>query len=233
MSRDGTLLDLRPMRQMILDIRPDAPPGFDNFLVGANGEAIVTLHGWVASGAPECALYLWGEPGTGKTHLLRAAESACREQGREVHLLSAGQPLPATLSGLLLVDDVEGLDAAGQVALFNLINQAREGAGHIVASGGAAPATLALREDLRSRLAWGLVFRLLPLSDADKLGALRGRAAARGLELPDEVGRHLITHCRRDLPHLLALVDGLDGFSLSMKRPLTLPLVREFLRDHG
>lgn len=218
---------------MILDIRPDAPPGFDNFLKGANGEAVATLRAWVTARPAECILYLWGEPGTGKSHLLRAAESASRAADRDARLLTAGQALPDLLDGVLLVDDVQDLDPAGQVALFNLINQAREGAGRVVAAGGDAPAALALRDDLRTRLAWGLVFRLLPLSDADKLDALRGRATARGLALPEEVGRHLITHCRRDLPHLLALVDALDDYSLSLKRPLTLQLARDFLRDSG
>jgi DnaA family protein len=75
------------------------------------------------------------------------------------------------------------------------------------------------------------VFHLQPLSQAERLEALRSRAMARGMHLPEEVSRHLLTHCRRDLPHLLALVDGLDEYSLSRKRPLTLPLAREYLRE--
>jgi len=74
------------------------------------------------------------------------------------------------------------------------------------------------------------VFRLHPLSDADKRAALTVRAESRGLRLPDEVLRYLLTHCRRDLPHLLTLVDLLDTHSLSLKRPVSLPLLKEILQ---
>lgn len=219
------------MWQMILDVRPDAPPSFDNFLPGANAEAVAALRGWAVADATDSMLYFWGESGTGKTHLLRAAQAACQARGESCELYAAGQPLPEFLGGPLLVDDAQSLGGTEQIALFNLINQAREGAGRIVAAGDAPPHTLTLRADLRTRLAWGLVFHLQQLSQAERLEALRSRAMARGMHLPEEVSRHLLTHCRRDLPHLLALVDGLDEYSLSRKRPLTLPLAREYLRE--
>lgn len=221
------------MWQMILDVRPDAPPTFENYLVGGNGEAIAALRRWAVADAPDCLLYLWGEAGTGKTHLLRAVQSYCGTTGETCHLVSDGQSPPESFSGMLLVDDVQGWDNAAQVTLFNLINQAREGVGRLVVTGNAPPHVLPLRPDLTSRLAWGLVFHLRPLSEADRRMALSSRARARGMQLPEEVCRHLLTHCRRDLPHLLTLVDGLDEYSLSRKRPLTLPLAREYLRDHG
>lgn len=221
------------MWQMILDVRPDAAPSFDNFLVGANAEAVAALRAWTAADAVDCILYLWGETGSGKTHLLRAAQSACQSLGEPCRLVDVGAPPPESLSGLLLVDDAQCLDGMAQVALFDLLNQAREGAGRVVVTGDAPPQVLALRPDLTTRLAWGLVFHLQPLSEADRLAALSSRAAARGMELPEDVRRHLLTHCRRDLPRLLALVDGLDEYSLSRKRPLTLPLAREYLREHG
>lgn len=221
------------MWQMILDVRPDAPPSFDNYLVGANAEAIVALRRWSAGDATDCMLYLWGETGTGKTHLLRATQASGLSPDEPCSLICSGQSLPDILSGLLLVDDVQRLDGLSQIALFNLINQAREGGGRLVVTGDAPPHALDLRPDLTSRLGWGLVFHLQPLSETDRLMALSSRAAARGMRLPDEVRHHLLTHCRRDLPHLLALVDGLDEYSLSRKRPLTLPLAREFLRNQG
>lgn len=221
------------MWQMILDVRPDAPPNFDNFLAGANEEAIVALRRWAIDDPPDSMLYLWGDEGTGKTHLLRATQTHCQSLGEPCRLIRGGQALPDELSGLLLVDDVQHLDGMAQIALFNLINQAREGGGRVVVAGNAPPHALSLRQDLTSRLAWGLVFQLQPLSEADRLMALSSRAQARGMRLPDEVRHHLLTHCRRDLPHLLALVDGLDEYSLSRKRPLTLPLAREYLRDQG
>jgi DnaA family protein len=127
------------------------------------------------------------------------------------------------------VDDVQGLSDVGQLALFNLINAAREGMGRILAAGDVPPARLPLRPDLATRLSWGLVYGLVPPSEADKLMALAERARARGMDLPDEVARYLLRHCRRDLPNLLAQVDALDAYSLSLKRPVSLPLLRDLL----
>ncbi len=209
------------MRQLILDIRPDARPDFDNFLPGANAEALHRLREHAIGQEGEPVLYLWGEAGTGKSHLLAAWAGA-------VPVFTGNLPEPP--ADRVAVDDVDRLDDGDQIRLFNLINAARESGGRILACGPLPPGQLGLRPDLASRLAQGLVFRLLPLSDADKATALRTRAEARGLILPEDVLRYLLTHCRRDLPHLLALVDALDEHSLSRKRPVSLPLLRELLQ---
>jgi DnaA family protein len=127
-------------------------------------------------------------------------------------------------------DDVETLDATAQQALFNAINAAREGQSAVLATGSAPPAGLALRDDLRSRLAWGLVYQLRAPSDADKAAYLRAEAARRGLRLPEEVLAYLLSHVPRDLASLNAVLDSLDRYSLASQRPLTLPLVRAALQ---
>lgn len=229
----SALVNSRPMsfplmNQLVLDIRPDAAPGFDNFLPGPNAEALAALREHAAGLTREPLLYLWGDAGTGKSHLVRAWRAACGAV--------AVSPLPEPPLALLAVDGVERLDAADQIRLFSLINAAREGEGRVLVSGPLPPAqlpqlpSLSNRADLATRLAQGLVFRLQPLSDADKRAALTVRAEARGLRLPDEVLRYLLSHCRRDLPHLLHLVDQLDGLSLSRKRPISLPLLKEILQ---
>ncbi|TCS73351.1 regulatory inactivation of DnaA Hda protein [Sulfuritortus calidifontis] len=214
------------MQQLILDIRPDAPPQFGNFLPGQNAEAVDALARFAGGEAVEPLIYLWGEAGSGKSHLLKASVDAA--QGG---VYCPGEPLPETLPPLLAVDDVDALGPEAQVGLFNLINQAREGAGRIVMAGKLPPARLALRQDLTTRLGWGLVFALKPLTDQERTAALRSRAAARGMRLPDEVAGYMLNHCRRDLPGLLATLDALDLFSLSRKRAVTLPLLREFLQQ--
>jgi DnaA family protein len=210
------------MRQLILDIRPDSPPSFDNFLPGPNAEALAVLREYAAGLARESVVYLWGEAGTGKSHLLTAWSSATRAH--------ADTPLPEPPLPCLAVDDAHRLDAADQIRLFSLINAAREGAGRVLASGPLPPGQLDLRPDLATRLAQGLVFRLLPLSEADKAAAVNVRAEARGLRLPEEVARYLLIHCRRDLPRLLAMVDALDAYSLSRKRPVSVPLLKEVMQ---
>lgn len=198
------------MRQLPLEISPPAAPSLDNFVAGANAEALAAVRALAAGRRPEAIVYLWGERGSGRTHLLRAATLA--------------NP------GLVTADDVETLDATAQQALFNAINAAREGQAAVIAAGSAPPAGLALREDLRTRLAWGLVYQLRAPSDADKAAHLRAEAARRGLRLPEEVLAYLLNHLPRDLASLNAVLDSLDRYSLASQRPLTLPLVREALQ---
>ena len=197
------------MQQLILDIGPAAEPDFDNFVAGPNAEALARVRSLAAGELREAIVYLWGEPGSGRTHLLRAAL-----------LLD---------NSLVIADDVETLDQPAQQRLFAAINAARESGPPVLAAGAHPPAQLALREDLRTRLAWGLVYQLKPLSDADKGLHLRAEASRRGLRLPDEVVGYLLTRLPRDLPSLNAVLDALDRYSLAAKRPVTLPLVREAL----
>jgi DnaA family protein len=198
-------------RQLPLGISPPAEPAFDNFIAGANAEALERVRALAAGRLQEAILYLWGEPGSGRSHLLRAAARA--------------NP------GLVVADDVETLDAAAQQALFVAINAAREGQAAVLAAGGAPPAGLALREDLRTRLGWGLVYQLKPLTDAEKALHLRAEAGRRGLRLTDEVVWYLLHRLPRDVASLNAVLDRLDRHSLARQRPITLPLVREALSE--
>jgi len=195
--------------QLILDLAAPVEPDFDNFVAGPNAEALASVRGFAAGQGRDAVLYLWGEAGSGRTHLLQASF----------------RKNPA----LVIADDVEQLDAPAQQRLFAAINAAREGAAPVLAAGRRPPAQLALREDLRTRLAWGLVYQLKPLSDADKALHLHAQAARRGLRLPEEVVGYLLTRLPRDLPSLNSVLDALDRYSLAAKRPVTLPLVREAL----
>ena len=197
------------MQQLPLEISRPAEPDFADFIAGANGEAIARVRELAAGSLGERIVYLWGEPGSGRSHLLRAAARAN----------------PA----LVVADDVEALDAGSQQALFSAINSARQGECAVLASGGAPPAALPLREDLRTRLAWGLVYHLRPLDDAEKALRLRAEAERRGLRLTDEIVGFLLARLPRDLASLQAVMEVLDRYSLIRQRPLTLPLVREAL----
>jgi len=199
------------MRQLPLEISGRAEPDFGNFVAGSNAEALARLRDLAAGRLREAIVYLWGEPGCGRSHLLRAAARAN----------------PA----LVVADDVEALDADGQQALFSAINAAREGQAPVLAAGSSPPALLALRDDLRTRLAWGLVYQLKRLSDAEKMVHLRSEAARRGLRLADEVVHYLLNRLPRDLASLNEVLDRLDRHSLARQRPVTLALVREALSD--
>jgi DnaA family protein len=200
-------------RQLPLEISPPAEPALDNFIPGANAEALERVRALAAGTLHEAILYLWGEAGSGRSHLLRAAARA--------------NP------GLVVADDVETLDAAAQQALFVAINAARDGQSAVLASGSAPPAGLALREDLRTRLGWGLVYQLRPLTDAEKALHLRAEARRRGLRLTDEVVWYLLHRLPRDVASLNAVLERLDRHSLARQRPITLPLIREALSEEN
>jgi DnaA family protein len=199
-------------RQLPLEISPPAEPTLENFIAGAaNAEALERVRALAAGTLQEAIVYLWGEQGSGRSHLLRAAARA--------------NP------GLVVADDVQGLDAAAQQALFLAINAARDGQAAVLASGSAPPAGLALREDLRTRLGWGLVYQLKPLTDAQKALHLRAEAGRRGLRLSDEVVWYLLHHLPRDVASLNTVLDRVDRHALARQRPVTLPLIREALSN--
>ncbi len=199
------------MRQLVLELAPPEPPSFANYAVGRNRAAVRALEAALAGG--ERFVYLWGPPGSGKTHLLRAFESA----------------------GGRAADDVERLDPARQNELFDLYNALRVSGGALAAAGSAPPDGAQLRsrvrEDLRSRLASGVVMQLHPLSEAEKAAALSARARQRGISLPEGVIAYLLTHLERDMGTQIAVLDALDRYSLEHKRPITVPLLRDALRS--
>lgn len=199
------------MRQLPLDISASSAPDFDNFVPARNAEALASVRALAAGELRERIVYLWGEAGSGRSHLLSAAARANPR--------------------IVAADDVESLDPHAQQALFMAINEARDGGAAVLAAGSRPPAHLGLREDLRTRLAWGLVYQLVPLDDADKARHLKSLAAERGLQLSDDIVRYLLTRLPRDLASLRAVMEVLDRYSLMRQRALTLPLVREALAE--
>jgi DnaA family protein len=192
------------MRQLILDLLPEERPSFENFVAGSNGEALTGLAAWLAPANREPLFFLWGEAGAGKSHLLQASEAA--------YTMRAWTPIcrecrPAERSAYA-VDNVEALSATGQISLFNLINRLSASGGRLLAAASVPPLQLALREDLRTRLGSSLVYRLQPLSDAEKLAALGEQARARGLTLPPEASAYLFLRAPRDMRSLSGLADG-------------------------
>lgn len=211
------------MRQLLLDFTQAPAPTFENFVPGRNAEPLAAVRAALA-GIPERVLYLWGETGAGKSHLLRAFAD-----GRAGARYVRGEDYAGTQAGgTLVLDDVERLGEARQVALFNAFND--RAFDLIVVSAHAAPRDVALRRDLATRLATGLTYRLLALSDDEKLAALAAHARARGFALSAEVAAYLLTHARRDMPSLIQALDALDRYSLETGRAITVPLLKAALQ---
>lgn len=219
------------MRQLALELASPPAPTLANFVTGGNAEAVAALRALAAGAAGERFIYLWGAPGSGRSHLLRAVLKSLADAGRRVRLYGADEmPLADDSAEVVGVDDVERLDGQAQINLFNIFNNLKESSGVLVVTGDCPPARLTLRADLLTRLAWGLVYEVHTLSEDDRRAAVLDYAAARGFTLPSEVTDYLLTRVPRDLSSLRALVDTLDRVSLEQKRAVTVPLVREVLQ---
>jgi DnaA family protein len=195
------------MRQLLLDFTQAPAPTFENFIPGGNGELLQALLA-AAHGSPaERVVYVWGASGAGKSHLARAFAQAT--QGR---------------AAVRVIDDVDRLEPEAQAALFNDFIERRFG--FLLATARAAPGDVALRRDLASRLATGVTYRVLPLSDEEKRAALAAHAHARGFGLSEEVSSYLLHHARRDMRSLMVALDAIDRYSLETGRPVTVPLLK-------
>lgn len=213
------------MRQLILDLLPESPPTLDNFVPGGNAETLAALTGWLAGARTETSFCLWGEAGSGRSHLLLASGFAYVDAARDPALAMA----PAAEQ--LAVDHIEVLNETGQIALFNHFNRLKMASGMLLTATDQPPAHLELREDLRTRLGSGLIYRLQPLSDAEKAAALAVQAKERALKLTPEAIDYLMRHAPRDMRTLSAFVVALDRYTLEHKRAVTLPLLRELLTE--
>jgi DnaA-homolog protein len=237
--------------QLVLDLGPPPAPSFENFVAGDNVEAFEAMRALVPAGCPPSGarapasapasvngdrfLYLWGTPGSGRSHLLQALRAATFAAGRGARLLGPQSPLedfgvePSVRAWL--IDDCDGLDADRQAAVFHLFNAVQADAATLLASAGSEPpARLALIPELTTRLGWGLVLQLKPLSDRYVAQALSLTLAERGVNASSDLIPWLMSHSRRNLGELRALIDTLDRYALERKRPITLPLLRELLQ---
>ena len=211
------------MRQLILDLLPESPPSLDNFVAGGNAETLAALTGWLAGVHADTSFCLWGEPGCGRSHLLLASGFSLVDAATDPALLGAGE------AEQLAVDNVNALNEDGQIALFNHFNRLKMAGGMLLTAAPQPPAHLALREDLRTRLGSGLIYRLQPLSDAEKAAALAAQAKERALKLSPESIDYLMRHAPRDMRTLSAFIVALDRYTLEHKRAVTLPLLRDLL----
>ena len=242
------------MEQLILSLAPAPPPSLDNFFAGANAGVIHALR-LLAQDRGEPSIHLWGPAGSGRTHLLQAVAAAVAAAGGAVTWAagagtagagagsavaagasaaagrsSAAAADPAGTSRLVICDDVDELDDAQQLHVFAVIDAARREGSRILTAGLQPARELALRDDLRTRLAQSLGLAVVPLSDEQKRAAVAAHAADRGMPLAPEIVDYVTARVRRDMGTLMAVVDALDRYSLSAKRPLSVPLARDVLQ---
>ena len=242
-------------RQFALELSHTPRASLENYLPGKDLALISALQdlckAWSSSNIEASLnplnqrwIYWWGPEGSGRTHLLGAMNHAAEDCELESISLNPSEPTAwvrleermnflaqSDSPSVITVDDVDRLDDRLVGALFRILNGVQASkATHIFMAGNDAPSNLKLREDLRTRLGWGLVFQTQVLADDEKIQALEQAARARGLVLSPDVLPWLLSRFYRDMPNLMALIDALDAYSLETKRAVTLPLVRELLQ---
>jgi DnaA family protein len=227
------------MKQMALDIGLAAHPSLQSFFPGPNREVCEHLRLWVGHRARSpVPTYLWGERGSGKTHLLRAVAHGLAQSDQRVGWLDARVPEPGAFDPaweVVIMDDVDAYSAVQQHAAFNWFVHALTPAGGrqrwVLAAGALPPSHLPLREDLRTRLGWGHVFQLKLLDETQRRSVLRQQADARGIFLKDEVMDFILNRFSRDLGSLIGLLDQLDQYALREQRAISIPLIKTMLSD--
>jgi DnaA family protein len=216
------------MKQLVLDLGADPAQSLETFQVGDNAELAHLMHLFAERTSREHFAYLWGDTGAGKTHLLQALAATPGSR-----YIAADAPdsefVYSADTSLYLLDDCDQLSPAAQIDAFALFNQIREHGAYMVSTGPVPPAVLPVREDLRTRMGWGLIYQIHGLSDDEKIAALTHAAEARGLTLSASVLPYLLSHFRRDMRSLSTMLDALDQYSLETQRPVTLPLLRDLL----
>lgn len=226
-------------RQLTLSVglRDDAT--LANFYSHHNDLAVQAVEG-IAEGVGEPFVYLWGEPGAGRSHLLQAACHCAGRYQRSAFYLPLDQ---LKQHGPALLDGLENLDLVcidklqlvvgepdWEEALFHFFNRIRDAGNNLLIAADVAPRQLSIAlPDLASRLSWGVVFRLQALDDDGKLAALMARARDRGIELGDDVTQFILHRSPRQTGELFALLDRLDQASLSEQRKVTIPFVKQVL----
>jgi len=227
------------MKQMALDIGLHTAPTLESFFTGPNSAALEHLRLWTSSQMPSpVPTYLWGESGSGKSHLLRAVQSELTDSGMRVGWLDANHNDRLSFDEswtAVLMDDVHLYNLEQQQLAFNwFVNALAPKTGlarWVLAAGMLPPADLKLRDDLRSRLGWGHVYALQVLSDTERAAVLRLEADARGLFLSDDVMSYMLSRFSRDLSSLMTLLDHLDQYALQTQRAITIPLIKSMLES--
>lgn len=228
------------MSQLALPLQLQDHAVFESFWPAGNDALVTYLTELSATGnSPGC--WIWGASASGKTHLLQAVSDRTGDRSVYVPLawfLDAGPEVLADLENrqFICLDDIDRIagNAEWEHALFGLFNRAQDSGGILIIS-----ATATAREcgfelkDLESRFTRLPPFHIQPLADTDRVKALQLRAKQRGLDLPVETAKYLLTRQQRDMASLYALLDELDAEALKAQRRLTIPFVRTVLSSGG
>ena len=229
---------------------------FETFVVGRSNE--VAWRGARAvvdePGGRFNPLFIYGGTGLGKTHLLLAGAHAMHQRRTlaGVACLTAESFVNEMIAalrrhqmdefrrrfrgiGTLILDDIQFLadKKRSQEEFTHTFNALHDGRKQIVIASDRAPHELPGFEDaLRSRLAAGLLADIQPPDAELRLALVRRKAAEAGIELDDEVARHVAEHWCQNGRELEGVLKRIEAFASLAQRPVTLALVRDALAPY-
>ena len=197
------------MDQLLLDIQIPKVKSLENFIIGDNSETINIIKKFIADKSLQF-FYLWGVEGSGKSHLSDVVKRG----------------------NIFVIEDIETKNNMEQVEAFNIFNDCKDNSKKLFITGANSPNNMGLRSDLASRLSWGLVYQIKSLTDSEKKLALLSHSKQKGMSCNENVIEYCMRHLQRDLHYLIATLDALDNWSLKMKKPITIPLLKKLLDNN-
>jgi DnaA-homolog protein len=227
--------------QLPLGVRLTDSASFANYHAGPNAEAVAALRRLLGDEAPP-RLLIFGAANSGKTHLLQALVQEAALQRRTCAYIPlrqlAGDGVDAIegldQTGLVCIDDVDAVlgEAGWCLGLLRFLDTLHAHGGRCALSAAAPAERLAIAlPDLATRLTAATTYGLRPLDDPDRIALLKNRAHARGLELPPDAARLLVTRLPRDVGSLLGALERLDQAALTAQRRITAPFIQQWLRE--
>ncbi|RZT24593.1 chromosomal replication initiator protein DnaA [Mycobacterium sp. BK558] len=228
---------------------------FDTFVIGASNRFAHAASLAIAE-APARAynpLFIWGESGLGKTHLLHAAGNYAQRlfPGMRVKYVSTEEFTNDFINSLrddrrasfkrtyrdidvLLVDDIqfiEGKDGI-QEEFFHTFNTLHNANKQIVISSDRPPKQLATLEDrLRTRFEWGLITDVQPPELETRIAILRKKAQMDRLDVPDDVLELIASRIERNIRELEGALIRVTAFASLNKTSIDKSLAEIVLRD--
>jgi DnaA family protein len=233
----------RAIRQIALPLSLDRQYSFENFISDRADLIIASLKALI-QGDGEAQIGLWGTTASGKTHLLNASADYARQKSVVLQIYDAKQLLQCDANefegfshcDVLAIDNLDAIagNAEWEACFYQVINRCRDGDYRFVFAMAHRPEDLETTlDDFRSRLQWGLMLQLPSSDDIEIRQILRKRAQLIGIELAEDVISYLMTHHARNLATQMAILQRLDGASLSQQRKVTIPLIKQALQEPG
>ena len=224
-------------QQLPLDFKHNNEKTFAEFIVGNNTSLLKSLQTFTQSS--ETILYLWGEIGSGKSHILSAFTKYCGENNKSAVVLTPNDLAQRKNISLIdmfdyiCVDDVEKTtaDSLLEESLFHWINEIKQHKKKIIlASHISNNSDKWQLPDLRSRLQSGRTHQIKALNRTKVIEVFIKQAQQKGIKIDSRVSQFLQNNCPMNMHYFSGLLAKLDQITLIEKKQVTIPLIKKIIQ---